>query len=649
MALHAFVAMPYGEKGGIDFNRVYSEYIKPALDSAGLEVFRADEDTRAGSILKDMFQELLLADLVVADLSIDNPNVWYELGVRHALRARGVILVQCKRDYQPFDVYSDRKLGYHIKGGVPDPDFLEKDKSALTTMVKDTMAAPHGRRTSPVYYHLHELKEPGWETLQLEELKEVYEKWECSPMIARHKNRPGDILVYAEEAPFYAVQFEAYRCAGQELARLGQFSFALEQYEKALKIDPDDLKSCQQKGIMLGRLGKHAQAEVWLETLNREHPNDPETLALLGRVQKDAWVANWRKGRNAEEMRKIAALEDGLLREAIRYYTEGFKIVPGHYYSGINAVTLIHLLHHLTGDESQSDLCRYMEGGVRWDVQSAILKEQAGKKDEWARLTLGDLEVLVGDTKTVERAYKDAVAIVENDWFALNSSRQQLTILHDLGYRLEHVEAALSIFDRALEKLKPPFEPQHLFLFSGHMIDAPGRVPPRFPKDKEKIAAREIAKKLDELDAGPKDLALCGGACGGDLLFAEACLARGLRLEVRIPFEEPTFLEKSVAFADDQWRDRFYGVKKNSNTSLLVMPEELGPLSPKSNPYERNNLWQLYTALSWGPGKVHFICLWDGKGGDGPGGTKHMHDSVKKRSGLVYVLDTNILFKEDKL
>ena len=97
MKLHAFVAMPFGIKPGsdgkaIDFNRIYDEYIKPALEAAGLEVFRADEESRAGDIRTDMFQELLIADLVVVDLTIDNPNVWYELGVRHALRSRGVVL-----------------------------------------------------------------------------------------------------------------------------------------------------------------------------------------------------------------------------------------------------------------------------------------------------------------------------------------------------------------------------------------------------------------------------------------------------------------------------------------------------------------------------------------------------------------------------
>ena len=78
---HAFVAMPFGTKPGpdgapVDFNRVYEELIRPALDDAGLFAFRADEEMRGGDIRVDMFQELLIADLVVVDLTIDNPNVW---------------------------------------------------------------------------------------------------------------------------------------------------------------------------------------------------------------------------------------------------------------------------------------------------------------------------------------------------------------------------------------------------------------------------------------------------------------------------------------------------------------------------------------------------------------------------------------------
>jgi hypothetical protein len=74
---HAFVVMPFGKKKGgdgslYDFNAIYKTLIGPALEDAGFEPFRADEETTSGDILTDMFQELLLADLCICDLSIDN-------------------------------------------------------------------------------------------------------------------------------------------------------------------------------------------------------------------------------------------------------------------------------------------------------------------------------------------------------------------------------------------------------------------------------------------------------------------------------------------------------------------------------------------------------------------------------------------------
>jgi hypothetical protein len=107
----------------------------------------------------------------------------------------------------------------------------------------------------------------------------------------------------------------------------------------------------------------------------------------------------------------------------------------------------------------------------------------------------------MGEKDVVEKAYKDAVAVAEKNWFYLDSSRQQLLILQDLGFRPPEVETALNVFDRELAKIKTPdeeWEPRLVFLFSGHMIDAPDRVEPRFPADNEHIAAKAIAeiKKL---------------------------------------------------------------------------------------------------------------------------------------------------------
>jgi tetratricopeptide (TPR) repeat protein len=653
MAYHAFVVMPYGIKEQIDFNRVYGDLIKPALETAGFEVFRADEEMRAGDIRADMFQELLMADLVVADLSIDNANVWYELGVRHALRARGVIAIRCRRDYMPFDVYTDRTLRYQIKdnppgAAVPDPERLEDDKKKLAAFATETINSWYERKISPVYHLLPYLKEPDFKLLRVDEAKEFWEKYESWAMridIARKGNRPGDILVLAEEAPNIGFRIEAYRSAGNALRSLGQFALALGQYEKALALAPDDLESRRQKGLLLGRLKQSDAAKEWLQDLLKVVPDDAESWALLGRVEKDSWVDSWRgEGKTVDQMQQDAAADEALLQEAIDAYAKGFRKVPAHYYSGINAVGLMHLQAHLTGKEEQAELRKEMAGGVRWAVRGALERDS---KDYWARATLAELEGLSSKKEIVEAALKSAAAVADKDWFKLNSSREQLLLYKDLGFRPAEVQSCLEIVDRALARVPRPesrWSPRQVFLFSGHMIDAPDRKDPRFPADKEPIAAKAIADKLDALGAGPEDLALCGGACGGDLLFAEACLARGSKLELRIPFDEPTFIRKSVAFAPGNWTDRFYQVKGNPNTRLLVMPDELGPAAKEANPYARDNLWQLYAALSWGPDKVRFVCLWNRKGGDGPGGTEHMFETVQKYSGRVYVLDTNLLW-----
>src|SRR5690349_2565280 len=194
--------MPFGTKPGcdgqlIDFNRVYTEYIQSALEAAGMEVFRADEEQRAGDIITDMFQELLVADLVLADLTIDNPNVWYELGVRHALRARGVVLVSGGRATTAFDLYTDRKLRYGLKDGGPDPGTLASDRQKLAQMARAVMESWHGRKVSPVYHLMPNLREPDWRTLRIGDVLEFWERhdaWSDRVELAAKDGRVGDVL-----------------------------------------------------------------------------------------------------------------------------------------------------------------------------------------------------------------------------------------------------------------------------------------------------------------------------------------------------------------------------------------------------------------------------------------------------------------------
>lgn len=656
---HAFAAMPFGIKPGadgkpIDFNRVYRDYIAPALDAAGLELFRADEEIRAGDIKTDMFQELLVADLVVADLTIDNPNVWYELGVRHALRARGVVIVSGGQT-TAFDLYTDRKLRYGLKDGGPDPATLEDDKRKLTDMIRATMQSWRGRKISPVYSLMPNLEEPDWKSLRIGDVREFwekYEKWENCLELARRGGRIGDVLVLAEEAPVAAFRADAWINAGEALRKAERFKFALEHLEKGLEIEPDSIRGLREKGICLQRLALGGIPGHSLDRA-REHfgnalklyPTDPETWALLARVDKDAWVAAWRQpGKTPDEMRDEAAYQDALLRAAIDSYSGGFRANPGHYYSGINALTLMHLARHLTQDKRYDNDIDPMAGALRFAAKG----EPDAKQYYWSYTTLADLEVLVGTPQTVTDAYKEAIAKNERDWFSLNSSRAQLQILGDLRFRPETVGVAIAVFDRAIGRLTKPddrWEPRQVMLFSGHMMDAPNRASPRFPPAKETAAAQAIEAELDRLGADAGDLSFCQAAAGGDLLFLEACQKRGMRCRVLLPFDEAQFIDKSVASSagGDKWRDRFYAMKQKLADPIRIMPDELGPAPMNTDPFERCNLWLLYSALACGIDKLRFVTLWDGRGGDGPGGTAHMYDEVKKRTGRVTWLDMRAL------
>ena len=462
---------------------------------------------------------------------------------------------------------------------------------------------------------------------------------------ARRLGRLGDILLLAEEAPVWELRVAAHRSAGNALLNRGHFTLALEQYEKALRNNPADIECRRQKGVALGRLKRRGEAKEWLKNLIEDHPDDAHTLGVLGRIEKEEWIEAWRKeGNTPEQVRRDADASVDLLRGAIKSYLSGFQLDPGDYYPGINALTMLRLLAHLTGSDEFPEGRSLLEGGVRWAIHCALKREP---ENYWPRATLGEFEALTGDQGRVADAWQKAVAVAKQDWFALDSSQQQLLLLKDFGFRPTEIEAALRVLAHALQEIDASptvWKPRQVFLFSGHMIDRPDRFEPRFPQDREDIAAASIAAKLDTLGAGSEDLALCGGACGGDLLFAEACLQRGLRLEVRIPSDEATFLKNSVNYAGSIWRDRFYAVKDHPNTSLLTLPEEIGAEIEGKSPYARNNEWMLYTALTWGPEKVRFVCLWDGKEGDNPGGTKDMHDTVLAHSGRVHAINTTQLW-----
>src|SRR5512143_3805228 len=460
---HAFVIMPFGKKKGgdgsiYDFNAIYSQLIKPSLEAAGFEAFRADEETTSGDILTDMFQELLLADLCIADMSIDNANVFYELGIRHAFRKRGIVHIQAGRAYMPFDVFNVRTLPYHITPeGVPDPAFLEKEKAAIARVARDTWASDIEAIHSPIFNLLDGLIEPDRKTLRTPLATgfwREYNEWRERVTIAQRQKRIGDILLLTEEISNPLIKEEAIGEAGLALKNMGRNELALVQYRKGLEINSRNLTFRREEAFNLNRLGRVDEAIVKIENLLADMPGDTETIAYLGRIYKEMWYDSWKWIRDDSLRLKTAFDSYHWLIKSFDTYLKGYRIDLDQTYPGVNALTLgtvLVFLADLYDDKTSPDpeiewvreVLPELRGALIFGLESRARTENA---DYWTLISLAELRVLTAEVQQqVTRAYRKALTASRRNQFYLQSSLSQLEILRLLNLRADFVQAGINI------------------------------------------------------------------------------------------------------------------------------------------------------------------------------------------------------------
>ena len=114
--------MPFGTRaalelpdGRLNFDEIYQQLIRPAGETAGYKVLRIDELAEPGLLTEQYLQYIVSADLVVADISVPNQNVFYELGVRQAVSPGGTILISYAGSVLPFDLSHQRVIFYDLK------------------------------------------------------------------------------------------------------------------------------------------------------------------------------------------------------------------------------------------------------------------------------------------------------------------------------------------------------------------------------------------------------------------------------------------------------------------------------------------------------------------------------------------------------
>ena len=671
---HAFVIMPFGKKKGADgslydFNAIYSQVIKPALEMAGFEPFRADEETASGDILTDMFQELLLADLCIADMSIDNANVFYEIGIRHAFRKRGIVHIQAGRAYMPFDVFNVRTIPYHITPeGVPDPAFLEKDKATISRATRDTWASDMDTVHSPIFNLLDGLVEPDRKTLETPLATgfwREYNEWKERVTVAERQKRIGDILLLTEEISNPLIKEEAINEAGLALKSMGRHELALTQYRKGLEVNPRNITFRREEAFNLNRLGKVDEAIVRIESLLLDMPRDTETVAYLGRIYKEMWVESWRWIEDRDLRIRTAFDSYHWLLKSFQTYLRGYRIDLDQFYPGVNALTLGTILVHLADqfeDQAQPDPEIQEVRGLLSELLGSLVfaletKTKDEKADYWAFISLGELLVLTAEIpQQVSRAYRKALTASRRNQFRLQSSLAQLEMLHSLEFRPSFVQAGMDVIREELRRIRkeiageeakaktpdeqPPEQKGMVFLFTGYMITNERKEGNQFPPEMEEAVRSAIFDVLDRYHAGPDDLAVTTGMdAGSEIVFVECCAERGVPVQAYFPLFEAPYVREFVSPGGEQWVERFYRMRNHPLVSEYYQPDCVGLPKESDNPHERNNRWALYSALGRGIDKVRLIALWDGKGEVSQDLdtrlVKHMVDLMRDTGGIV--------------
>lgn len=181
---------------------------------------------------------------------------------------------------------------------------------------------------------------------------------------------------------------------------------------------------------------------------------------------------------------------------------------------------------------------------------------------------------------------------------------------------------------------------KYFILFTGHMIDDNEREESRFPASKEKVVRSEILNQLVEESASTKKLltGIAGGACGGDILFHELCEEIGIPTEIFLAFPIEEYKKRSVSFAGSLWENRFDRLTKK--LPVHILPVEKSKNS-KNNIWAVMNLWMLDHALEFEGKNMTLLALWDGKGGDGNGGTEHMINAAKDKGAKINIININ--------
>ena len=664
------VAITEGQSVEVDFDAIDQALIQPALMRNGLAGETTGVIAEAGNIRVDMFQMLITYDLVIADISIDNANVFYELGIRHGLRPKGTILLRFSTPGKdtPFDLKTDRYIAYDRENPVA-------AIALLTQSIKETVLSIHenGRADSPVFGLLPALSPPDPASLVVvpRSFQEAVEQAE-----AQTRDGATTLALLGDEARRVRWGREGLRLVGRAQRRLSAFDAARETWEAVRKDLPDDIEANLMLATIYQRLGNNVTASQAcrrvLENKGAPPAKRADAHSQLARNEKAAWVKDFAALETQDAQQQ--AISDQRLIDALEGYQAGFTEDLNDYYSGLNALGLVVALERLADSQPDSwaslfpnarrasaalddyrDQLKQLTGAVRISLDNAKSRsERRETPDEWLLVSEAQYRLLTADNpgfvRNAYRAAKNALG----ERFQLRSELSQVAIFHRLGLLADNCSAAFAGLGATPADLQPKEPPprDRVVVATGHRADAPSRPPPgRFPNttaciDKAKGWLREALQAEKAQTAGTL-YGIAGAASGVDLLFHEVCKELGVPTKVCLPIPIEDYRRESVADGGPDWVEKFNRFIAENPPVILSDSDELPAWTAGIKDYsvfQRGNIWNMQDALLRPNADVTLIALWNQKAGEGPGGTADMVKLAKSHGAKVREQNSDELF-----
>jgi len=376
----AFMVMPFGVKqtgvsadgvpAAIDFDALWERIHEPLLKQMGYRAVRADQEVGA-LIISEMIQRLTLADLVVADLSLPNPNVYYEVGVRHAAKRIGCVLVAADWARPMFDLAQFRQLRYPLVDGQIGAEASRAATAALAGgLVELATGSSPVFQAVPGYPDKADIRDfPAFEETLMELSNfDVDVRTICAGPTATRRARAEQVVSRYSNQPVVR-EFVALALLRVVRDHIG-WAQLIRYIEELPAVFHHHPYVVEQRCLALANTGDAVSAAARLEALINAEGAASERLGLLGGRYKQLW----RDATTAADRRRY-------LDRAIDAYERGMRLDLNAYYPASN-LSRLYRSRKARGDEAKA-----LEAGAI-TVAACRRALELGVEDEWVRPTL---------------------------------------------------------------------------------------------------------------------------------------------------------------------------------------------------------------------------------------------------------------------